>query len=107
MSSAGAFPLLPGSSDSALVVTLQAGAYTAQVSGAGGTTGLAPLEIYEGGATPGSGRASGPLLIRAAGPALAAMGVQGALADPAMSVAVSSGAMIASNDNWGTPVGNG
>src|SRR5580704_12975126 len=34
MSSAGAFPLPAGSADSALVATLPAGAYTAQVTGA-------------------------------------------------------------------------
>jgi hypothetical protein len=47
MSSAGAFPLTPGSADSALVATLPAGSYTAQVSGANGTTGVAILEVYE------------------------------------------------------------
>lgn len=133
MSSVGAFPLLPGSTDSALVVTLPAGAYTAQVSGAGGTTGLALLEVYEVGATPatarlinlstrgqvgtsgnimipgysvGPGSGSRTLLVRAAGPALAALGVQGTLTDPAITVVDSSDNAIASNDNWGTPVGN-
>ena len=47
MSSAGAFALPPGSADSALVATLPAGAYTAQVTGAGGATGVALLEVYE------------------------------------------------------------
>ena len=44
----GAWPLATSSSkDSALLVTLQPGAYTAQVSGAGGSTGIALVEIFE------------------------------------------------------------
>jgi formylglycine-generating enzyme required for sulfatase activity len=43
----GAFHLLDGSKDAALVVTLLAGkGYTAQVSGVGGTTGEALIEVY-------------------------------------------------------------
>jgi hypothetical protein len=42
-----AFTLLPNSADSALVATLSPGAYTAQVSGVGGTTGVALMEVYE------------------------------------------------------------
>src|SRR5579859_2042319 len=41
MSAAGAFPLLPKSADSALLATLPAGSYTAQVSGLNATTGVA------------------------------------------------------------------
>jgi uncharacterized protein (DUF1800 family) len=133
MNSAGAFPLLPGSTDSALVVTLSAGAYTAQVSGAGGTTGIALLEIYEVGAGPltarlvnlstrgqvgtsgnimipgfsiGAGTENKTLLIRAAGPALASLGVAGALLEPGISVVDSTGATIAANNAWGTPDGS-
>jgi hypothetical protein len=43
----GAFPLPLASKDAALLVTLQPGAYTAQVSGIGGTTGVALVEVYE------------------------------------------------------------
>ncbi len=44
----GAFALTSSfSRDSALIVTLQPGSYTAQVSGVGGTTGVALIEIYE------------------------------------------------------------
>jgi len=133
MSSVGAFPLIPGSTDSALVVTLPAGAYTAQVSGAGASTGLALLEVYEVAPTPttarlinlstrgqvgtsgnimipgfslGPGTGTRTLLVRAAGPALAALGVAGTLVDPAITV-VNSNVAIASNDNWWTPVGDG
>jgi hypothetical protein len=37
----------PGSFDSALLVTVAAGSYTAQVSGTSGTTGVALVEIYD------------------------------------------------------------
>ena len=47
MTSVGAFPLAPDSSDSAMVVTLPPGNYTAQVTGNGGSTGIALLEVYE------------------------------------------------------------
>jgi len=46
-SAVAAFSLPPASADSALVVTLNPGAYTAQVRGAGGSTGIALLEVYE------------------------------------------------------------
>ena len=43
----GAFSLTSGSADSAVVVNLPAGAYTAQVSGVNSTTGVALAEVYE------------------------------------------------------------
>ena len=134
MASVGAFPLITGSADSALVATLPAGSYSAEVSGLDGTTGVALLEVYEVGAsattarlvnlstrgevgtsgnimipgiTIGAGSGERTLLIRAAGPALGALNVPGALADPTMSVVDSSGNVVASNDNWGTPIGGG
>jgi hypothetical protein len=42
------------------------------------------------------------VLVRAAGPALTALGVAHALADPRLSVTNSAGAEVASNDDWGT-----
>jgi hypothetical protein len=47
MAQAGAFPLPNASRDSALVVSLPAGAYTFMVSGANNTSGIALLEVYE------------------------------------------------------------
>jgi hypothetical protein len=44
---ASAFPLPTTSKDSAILVTLAPGAYTAQVNGASGSTGIALLEVYE------------------------------------------------------------
>jgi hypothetical protein len=131
-SSVGAFALPAGSKDSALVVTLAPGGYTAQVSGVGNATGVALVEIYEVGATgprltnlstravvgtggnvlipgivinPGTGARR--LLVRAVGPTLAGFGVSGTLADPTLVVKNAAGTTIASNDNWGTPVGTG
>lgn len=46
-SSVGAFLLPAGSRDAALVVSLSPGSYTAQVSGVGGLTGDAIIEVYE------------------------------------------------------------
>ena len=43
----GAFGLTVASKDAALLVTLQPGAYTAQVSGVNATTGVALVEVYE------------------------------------------------------------
>jgi polygalacturonase len=43
----GAFMLPDGSKDAVLLVTLPPGAYTTQVSGVGGATGIALVEIYE------------------------------------------------------------
>ena len=42
-----AFAFPAGSNDAALVVNLQPGSYSAQVSGLGGTTGVALVEVYE------------------------------------------------------------
>jgi hypothetical protein len=46
-SSAGAFELDAGSKDAAVLATLAPGAYTVVVSGAGATTGVALVEVYE------------------------------------------------------------
>lgn len=46
-SGSGAFRLTPGGKDSVLILELEAGGYTANVSGVGGTTGVALVEVYE------------------------------------------------------------
>jgi sulfur relay (sulfurtransferase) complex TusBCD TusD component (DsrE family) len=43
----GAFPLVSGSKDAVLLITLPPGTYTAQVTGVGSTTGVALVEVYE------------------------------------------------------------
>jgi hypothetical protein len=122
----GAFALTSGSADCALIVNLTAGAYTVQVSGVSGSTGVALAEVYEvsssgtrlvnistraqvgtGGNVliPGfviGGTGTEQLLVRADGPALTQFGVAGALAQPSLSVFNSVGTMIASNTAWGT-----
>jgi hypothetical protein len=45
--SVGAFALPAGSADSAMVAVLPPGAYTAEVSGLGGTTGVSLVEVYQ------------------------------------------------------------
>jgi sugar lactone lactonase YvrE len=111
--SVGAFPWTSASShDSALLQTLAAGPYTAQIAGQSGDTGVALAEVYD--ATPAGtytlatpriinisarvqvgtggniliagfvvgGSTSRTVLIRASGPALVPLGVTGTLADP-------------------------
>ncbi|MFM9080408.1 MAG: hypothetical protein ACKOTE_09815, partial [Opitutaceae bacterium] len=126
MNSVGAFALTSGSRDAALVATLSPGAYTAQVSGVGNTSGVAILEVYDvtgsarlmnlstralvgsGNTTFFSGLSVAPgggarrVLVRAAGPSLGALGVDGALSDPAIAILDAAGRQIANgaNDNW-------
>jgi len=128
-SQVGAFAIATGSRDAAMVTTLAPGAYTAIVTGMAGTTGIALVEIYDvDGATgtsrlvnlstrafvgtndsvliPGLVIANGTgrrrVLVRAAGPALGALGVPGTIADPTLAVLDSAGVPQAANDNWGT-----
>ncbi len=128
-SSVGAFALGATSRDSAVLVTLAPGNYSAQVTGPGTTTGIALVEVYEvGGANAGAkllntstrltvsstsapiigfvvgpGNGTRKLLVRSSGPALAAFGLTGTLADPSLKITNSTGTVLASNDNWGTP----
>jgi len=44
---AGAFALVPGSKDAVLLIRLQPGVYTVQVTGVGNTTGVALIEVYD------------------------------------------------------------
>jgi len=47
MAAVGAFPLTAGSADTAMLITLPPGNYTAQLAGANSTTGVGLIEIYE------------------------------------------------------------
>ncbi len=110
--SVGAFPLVSNASkDAALYLTPASGAYSANVVGAGGTTGIALAEIYDASglaysaSTPRlinvsaraqvgtgdgvliagfviAGSAPVTVLVRAVGPTLSNYGVGGVLADP-------------------------
>ena len=124
----GAFALGATSKDSALLSVLPPGAYTAQVSGVGVTGGVALVEVYdasEGTLTAASprivnistranvtegggiliagivvtGNSPKRILIRATGPALAAFGVPGTLADPLLKL-YNGNTLLWQNDNW-------
>jgi YVTN family beta-propeller protein len=123
----GAFALPAGSADSAVDVSLPAGAYTAQITAADSSAGVVLAEVYEdppGGsgshldnissrASVGngeeamiagfaiSGSASLTVLIRASGPALKPFGVDGALLYPNVLLYDSAGNLVASNTAWG------
>jgi hypothetical protein len=111
--------------ESAIVATLQPGNYTAIMSGVNGATGIGVVELYDldpsapanlgnistrglvqtgdnvmiGGFIVG-GSQNRTVLARALGPSLTALGVPGALQDPTIELHDSSGATLASNDNW-------
>ncbi len=113
------------SAESAIVATLEPGAYTAIVAGANSTTGVSLVEVYDLGpaAIPAKlanistrgfvqsgdnvmiggfiiGNQTTGVLVRGIGPSLAAVGVSGVLADPTLELHDGNGAVIASNDNW-------
>jgi nitrogen fixation protein len=120
------FALPANSKDAALLVTLPPAGYSAQVNGAGTSTGVALIEAYEADiGTPGArftalsarnqvgtgdniliagfavtGNAPKTLLIRGVGPTLANFGVNGVLADPRLDL-YSGNTKIGENDNWG------
>jgi hypothetical protein len=122
----GAFTLPRNSRDAAALVTLVPGAYTVQVRGVGDTTGVALVEVYDAQDNVGAGRLINiatravvgtgsdilitgivvqsdtlrTVLVRATGPALAAFGVSGTLANPKLRVFKES-QLIGENDDWG------
>lgn len=110
--------------ESAIIMTLNPGSYSAVLSGVSNGTGLALAEVYQiqGAAQLAnlSTRAhvgvgnnvliagviaqatnTGPeVLIRAIGPSLTQYGIVGALQDPTLELHDGSGALIAANNNW-------
>jgi len=132
----GAFNLTTGSKDSALIITLYQGSYTALATCANGDDGVVALEIYDldwetgqgisnlsalgrsgpgenslitGVAIGGSGQDLGWLLFRAVGPGLAQFGVDGFLPDPVITLREIFGGgniIVSSNDDWGTRFSN-
>jgi hypothetical protein len=109
--------------EAAIYITLDPGAYTAIVTGVGGTTGVAIVEVFEvdaptapliniatrgqvltgdkvmigGFIIQGDGPQS--VVVRARGPSLAATGVPGTLADPVLQLFTGQ-TQIGSNDDW-------
>ncbi len=113
--------------ESAVIVTLPPGSYTAVLSGVSGEMGVGLLEAFDLDTQTAptsrpinvSARAhiltgdnvliggfmisgTGPkrVIVRAVGPSLAAAGVQGPLADPVLALFDGQGHAIATNDNW-------
>jgi hypothetical protein len=123
----GAFSLELNSADSALLVSLSPGAYSAQVAGLNGSTGVALIEVYEVDANSlkspqiinlsarmlastgvnvaiaglvVSGNQPTKMLIRAIGPTLKQFGIGNPLLQPFLRIVDSSGVTIASNVGW-------
>ncbi len=116
------------SRESAILITLLPGSYTAIMSGKNGTMGVGLVEVYDldqaaaatsklanistrgfvdtgdnvmiGGFIVGGGNGSARVIVRAIGPSLTQFGVSGALADPTLELHDGNGLTIASNDNW-------
>jgi cyclophilin family peptidyl-prolyl cis-trans isomerase len=117
--------------ESAILATIPSdpnyAAYTAVVRGANNTVGIGLVEVYDVDSGPGStlvniatrgqvgvdpnaliggfilgGTESKRMLVRAIGPSLSAFGIQGALADPILELRDSNGALLESNDDWGS-----
>jgi uncharacterized repeat protein (TIGR03803 family) len=114
--------------ESAIVTTLNPGAYTAVLAGKDDGTGVGVVEVYDlapaansklanistrgfvdsgsnimiGGLIVDGGTFGGfaRVILRAIGPSLAASGIPGVLDDPSLELHDASGAIIASNDNW-------
>jgi hypothetical protein len=114
--------------ESAIVVTLNPGNYTALLSSKTGVPGIGVVEVYDlaqaansqlsnistrgfvdvnndvmiGGLIVGGSNTDGnaTVLVRALGPSLVGSGVQGALLDPLLELHDSNGATLATNDNW-------
>lgn len=123
-STLGATGLTASSKDAALLRGLESGPYSAHVTSANSTAGIALAEIYDtdkmgprlvnisarseartgddilvaGFVLAGAGPKT--LLIRALGPTLGSLGVEGAMADPLLKL-FKAGAELALNDNWG------
>ncbi len=126
ISSSGIAPTNP--MESAIIATLAAGSYTAIVRGVNNTTGIALIEGYDmtsgvtklvnistrGRVDTGDGVLIGgfivqgtgakKILVRALGPSLGTGpgAVSHALANPSLELRNSSGALVSSNDNWGS-----
>ena len=112
--------------ESAIVRTLDPGAYTAIVRGVNGGTGIGLVEVYDlspmsfsklanvsargfvttsdnvmiGGFIVGSGTTGTKVVVRGIGPSLTPFGIHNALANPTLELRDRNGALIAFNDNW-------
>lgn len=115
--------------ESAIVLSLPDGNYTARVRSANGETGIGVVEVYDLGVYPADtgrfanlstrgrvgrgddvliggiilrGFSPAHVIVRAIGPDLAAYGVTDALQDPVLELRNQFGVLLASNDDWPT-----
>ena len=111
--------------ESAMIVSLQPGAYTVVLHGAAGTSGIGVVEAYDltpsdwrlanistrgrvetgddvmiAGFILGGADLSSRVVVRGVGPSLAQAGVPGALVDPVLELYNGNGVQFAANDNW-------
>jgi hypothetical protein len=112
--------------ESAIVATLDPGAYTAIVRGNGNTSGVALVEVYDlnpsngaklanlstrafvntgndiviAGFILGTGTGTDTIIVRGLGPSLTAFGVPNALADPTLELRDSNGTLLISDNDW-------
>jgi sugar lactone lactonase YvrE len=110
--------------ESALIITLAPGTYTAIEKGKNDTTGVGLIEVYDldstaptelanistrgfietgtnvmiGGFIVGNNGAE--VIVRALGPSLSQFGISGALSDPVLSLRNAQGTEVAANDDW-------
>ena len=116
----------PNNLESALIATLQPGAYTSVVRGKNGASGVGLLEVYDldltansklanistrsfvqtadnrliGGFILGNNNGAAKVVVRAIGPSLTQFGISNALADPTLELRDSNGALLLADDNW-------
>jgi sugar lactone lactonase YvrE len=127
----GGFPLTAGSRDAALLTMIGVGAYSAQLSGADGGTGVALVELYDADAAATArffnasaraevgtgagiliagftvaGNTPKTVLVRGVGPTLTTFSVPGVLADPQLKI-FRGDMRIDENDDWGESAGSG
>lgn len=112
--------------ESAIVITLQPGTYTAVIQGQGNTSGVGLLEVYDldrgvasrlanvsgrasvqtgtdvliAGFIVGNNIGAAKVVVRAIGPSLAQAGVAAPLADPTLELRDNNGSLVIGNDNW-------
>ena len=112
--------------ESAILITLNPGGYTAIVRGKNDTSGIGLVEAFDlsresdsklanistrgfvetgdnvmiGGFILGEGSEGLQILVRGVGPSLVPLGVPNALADPTLELHNSDGDLVGSNDNW-------
>jgi len=112
--------------ESAILATLAPGAYTAVMTGKGGTAGVAVVEVYDlsqaetsklanistralvstgddiliAGFVLGGSSMDDRIVVRGMGPSLAAAGLRNALADPILELRDLNGGLIVANNDW-------